>query len=194
MAEKKHKGLKIAAIVITVIAVLAIIGAFLPDEEEEPVAQEPVAVETTPVEPEPVEPEPVEQEPALTDAEQAYAEEVGEDAQWAGEAIETVGRDVQNWPFSEDEVIAIATNMAVVQTTHNKYKDMDPPSKRFAPVHRKWQQSLAAYAKAMRRLAYGIDNLDAGAIEEASELMTDGTRLVTRAGVMMDELLVEIGL
>ena len=194
MAEKRHRELKIAGIVLAVIIVLAIIGSFLPEEGEKPVAQEPAPAETTPVETEPVETEPVETEPGFTDAEQAYAEEVAEDAQAVSEAIQSVGRDIQDWPFSDEEVLTIAGNMATVRTISDKYKNMDPPSERFAPVHRKLQNSLAAYTKAMRRLAYGVDHLDAEAIEEAAALMTDGTRLVAKAGKMMNDLTAEIGL
>lgn len=81
----------------------------------------------------------------------------------------------------------VVVQMALVKTGYVRAKELKP-SARFAPTHKEFLEAMRLYDKAMDTFADGVDNQDAGRIEEAAELMQKGAERLAAATAELEEL------
>lgn len=107
-------------------------------------------------------------QPTITAAEQAYASAVAEQAATLTEALSELGDLLQNYQFGDDEwTTDVALQLATIRIVYDEAMAMSPPSS-MTEIHYKYTQGLKHYNTMTELLAQGIDELDAGLIEQAT--------------------------
>ena len=120
-----------------------------------------------------------------TSEESSYADDVVSDTDVMAASFSDFGERVGNWPYSEDDTYALATDCATWQSTYDKYKDMASPSDRFATMHDDWVSGLGCYSEAGDLFARGVDNFDSSLIDAADAKINEGLDYISQAS---DEL------
>jgi hypothetical protein len=110
--------------------------------------------------------------PTVSPEVQLYILEVVTKIQTMGEAMEILGALMLDPHLDNDDwVLNVATQMAVVQLAHEELTKMDVPPE-MAETHALILDATGDCNEAMDYLVSGVDNLDAGDLAKASELIT----------------------
>lgn len=172
--KRRHSGcLTAVAVIVALLILVLVVGGSLTDDKTKGANEVPGGPMTTTPD-------------GLTVEESAYIEGLYEDTKAMGESIVEIGELCGSYPFDDEEVVLIASDMATVKLIAEEYQEMDPPSERFVDLHRQIQLCFRDYAKGCDKLAYGIDHMDGEALDEAAALMNRGARRVERIGAELD--------
>jgi hypothetical protein len=137
--------------------------------------------------PTPVPPTPT-PEPALTAEEEAYIEAVVAQSEVMAESLTRLGELLQEPQFfNETWEINVAVELVLIRMVYEETTELHVPPK-FAEVHDLYLQGMSLFNEMTYDLAYGIDYLDAGRIEVASQKMIEGTGYIIQATEKLDEL------
>ena len=176
----RKKRLRIWGIIAGVGLVLFITGIALPSPITTP---PPPPAETTELVSPPTTPE----KPALTTAEQAYANAVGDQAMSVSKALTQFGELIQNPQNGDDPwTLQVATQLVIIQTVYDQAMELDPPSS-MAEIHLKYTQGMKAYNDMTYLFSRGVDELDLNLIDQAVTKMETGIRLINEATELMRE-------
>jgi len=118
----------------------------------------------------------------------SYASEVSDDTGVMADSFTDFGARVGNWPYSETDTYALATDTATWQVTYDKYAGMDAPSDRFATIHSLWVSGLQCYNDAADLFARGVDNVDSSLISQASAKMDEGQNYISQASAELNRI------
>jgi len=127
----------------------------------------------------------------LSKEEKDYCTEMGQQATDIGKTIGEVGSFLSNnsnmFAWTDNEKMSLVVNMAIVQNGYAQAKKISPPDK-FREVHSIYLEATKKYYDAMTSLADGIDNIDPDKIDEAGDLMAEGSKLIEEAASRIKEL------
>ncbi|MEA2595446.1 MAG: hypothetical protein QOF01_1915, partial [Thermomicrobiales bacterium] len=129
--------------------------------------------------------------PGFSGKEQRYMLATLEITDTVGNALERLSdltSDVTVLDFVDDDwILDVATQLAIIKVSSEEIQKLTPPPA-FESIHGLLVQALELYAQSADNLALGIDNLDAGLINQAVSEMDQGRALVEQATTEMGRL------
>ena len=134
--------------------------------------------------------------PRITDEERTYVDEmlpytvvVGDSLVRIADLTEAAGNDPY-LIFDQDWTIDVATEFALWQIAYDEVSAIVPPP---AFANALLVAALDKMVQASHEIAYGVDNLDAAALERGGLLMQEANGLITEAGLEIDRIVEERG-
>ncbi len=186
----KKKPVKVPAILLVIFFVMFVIGLSIPSPET--AAPEPPQVVEEQQESEPIEiasedPEQEEEPPTEYILEAAYEEFVLSSSADLGLAFETLGPLLTEALFTDEWVLDVALQIAIIQIYCEEILATEAPEK-YKETHELYKLGAEKYYQAMDYLTEGIDNIDGGIIELANKYMDEGIYYLLKAAQKLEEL------
>lgn len=159
--------------IVAIFVIFIIIGASSEEKEE-----------TTPEQQSPQEQIQTEESSQTSQLEQQYIQEILKINQDVTNAMRYIGNLCQTKPlptlWTEEEIFTASAHTIMIELSYETAQGLNPPDK-FKTTHSFFLSGLSKFAEAMPIFRSGVDNLDANKIQQATDLITEGTQFINQA-------------